>query len=119
MTRYRATIVTFLAAVLLLACGGGLASAKSDFKSGRVAEAKERLVALEPESRSWSGARKAEYVLYRGLVHHALGDREAAARWLVEAKALEDRSPRTLSEDDRARLHLALDALGPGAAPGQ
>ena len=105
-------------AVLVLACGGASAirSAKSDFKSGRVADAKEKLVALEPESASWSGARRAEYVLYRGLVHHSLGDREAAARWLGEAKAIEEQHPHTLSEDDRVRMHLALDALGSGTS---
>jgi hypothetical protein len=103
--------------LLLAACGGGLASAKSDFKSGRVAEAKDRLVALEPESRAWEGQERAEYVLYRGLVHHSLGDREAAMFWLREAQAIEAKSPKTLSEDDRTRLDLALDSLGVGAAP--
>ena len=112
----RRTIVT-LVAVTLLACGGGLASAKSDFRSGRVSDAKNKLVALEPESQSWTGSRRAEYVLYRGLVHHSLGDRDAAARWLSEAKTIEDQHPHTLSEDDRVRMNLALDALGSGASP--
>jgi hypothetical protein len=113
---YRVASVLLLA-VLAFSCGGGLSSAKSDFKGGRVAEAKERLVALEPESKAWTGSRRAEYALYRGLVHHSLGDREAATMWLREARAIEDAHPRTLSEDDRARLELALDALGIGAAP--
>ncbi len=108
-------IVTFVS-VLFLACGGGLASAKSDFKSGRVAEAKDKLVALETESRSWSGSRRAQYALYRGLVHHSLGDRDAAAQWLKEAKAIEEQHPRSLSDDDRTRLDLALEALGADAA---
>ena len=113
--RVASSVVVRLLPLLLLlavACGGGLASAKSDFKSGRLAEAKGTLVALEPESQSWTGAKRAEYLLYRGLVHHSLGDRETASRWLREAKAIEDAHPRTLSEDDRARLDLALDALG-------
>ncbi|MDF2696645.1 MAG: hypothetical protein K0S65_5028 [Labilithrix sp.] len=113
MTRRVATLLT----VLLLACGGALGSAKSDVKSGRVPEAKEKLVALEPEARSWNGARRAEYVLYRGLVHHSLGDREAATFWLREAQSIEARSPKTFSDDDRTRLDLALDSLGVGAAP--
>lgn len=99
--------------VLLCACGGGLPSAKSDFKKGRFAEAKKELVALEPESRTWTGQKRAEYALYRGLVHHALGDRAAADVWLKEAKAIEDAHPQTLSSDDRARLELALEALSP------
>lgn len=108
-------IVTIVA-VTLLACSGGLSSAKRDFQGGRVAEAKDKLIALEPESQSWAGARRAEYALYRGLVHHSLGDRDAAARWLGEAKSLEVRQPHTLSEDDRVRMELALDALGPDAS---
>jgi hypothetical protein len=103
---------------LLVACGSALSSAKTDFNSGRVAEAKEKLVALEPDSRSWDGARRAEYVLYRGLVEHSLGDRDRAALWLREAKAIEDLHPKTLSEDDKIRLDLALDALGPSAPQG-
>jgi hypothetical protein len=97
----------------LVACGPSLSSAKSDFKSGRIAEAKETLLALEPRSRSWSDVERAEYVLYRGLVHHALGDRREAARWLEEARSIDHAHPKALSEDDRVRLKLALDALGP------
>jgi hypothetical protein len=99
--------------VLLVACGASLSSAKSDFKSGRVAEAKDTLVTLEPESKAWTGSKRAEYVLYRGLVHHSLGDREEAAHWLRQAKAIAESDPKTYSEDDRARLDLALDAIGP------
>lgn len=103
-------IVVFL--LLLAACGGGLSGAKSDFKSGRIDDAKDKLVALEGESQGWSGSKKADYVLYRGLVAHALGDRDVAADWLRQAKALEDAAPNTYSEDDRTRLELALEALG-------
>ena len=99
------------------ACGGGLGAAKSDFHKGRFAEAKTELALLEPSSRSWNPQRRAEYALYRGLVHYSLGDRAAAGVWLVEAKALEDAQPRTLDEDDRARLKLALEALAADTAP--
>lgn len=105
-------IACFVSTIALAACGASLSSAKSDFKSGRVAEARDTLVVLEPETRSWSGAKRAEYILYRGLVHHSLGDREEAAHWLRQAKAIEAAHPRTFSEDDRVRLDLALDALG-------
>lgn len=97
----------------VVACGGGLSGAKSDFKSGRVAEAKDALVVLEPDAKSWTGAKHAEYILYRGLVHHSLGDRDEATHWLRQAKALEQAKPGTYSEDDRTRLELALDAVGP------
>lgn len=36
------------------ACGGPLADAKSDFKKGHYAEAKEELVRAEDESRAWT-----------------------------------------------------------------
>jgi hypothetical protein len=113
-----AVLVALLALLALPACGGGLANAKSDYKKGRYADAKTELVALEDESQRWTGARRAEYALYRGLVHQALGDRGTAAIWLREAKAIEDAHPHTLSTDDRSRLDLALDAVGADAPPG-
>lgn len=97
--------------VLLCACGGSLASAKGDYQKGRFADAKAKLEALEPDSRTWSGQRRAEYVLYRGLVHLSLGDRQAAGVWLREAKAMEDVHPHTLAGEDKARLDVALESL--------
>jgi len=102
----------FALALLLLGCGG-LSAAKSDYKGGHVPEAKEKLLALETESRSWGDGRRAEYALYRGLVHHELGDRAAAAQWLHEAKTIEDAHPGTLGEDDLTRLKVALESLEP------
>ena len=96
---------------VLCSCGGSLSSAKGDYQKGRYADAKAKLEALEPESRSYSGQRRAEYALYRGLVHLSLGDRQAAAVWLKEAKAMEDVHPHTLAGEDKARLDLALDSL--------
>jgi hypothetical protein len=104
-------------AVLASACSGGLGTAKADFRKGRIADAKAELLVLEPESRTWGNQRRAEYALYRGLVHHSLGDRAAAGVWLAEAKALEDAQPRTLGEDDRIRLKLALESLSSDTAP--
>jgi hypothetical protein len=109
-----ALLVQVLLAVFLAACGGILEKAERNYKHGRYAEAKSELEAMEPESRTWTGERRAEYALYRGLVHHALGDRQAAGVWLREAKAIEDVHPHTLSGDDKARLDLALESL---AAP--
>ena len=98
----------------LFACGGTLSSAKGDWQKGRYAEAKAKLEALEPDSQRWTGQRRAEYALYRGLVHLSLGDRQAAGIWLREAKAIEDVHPHTLAGEDKARLDVALDSL---AAP--
>jgi hypothetical protein len=106
-----------LALASLAACSGGLGPAKSDFRKGRIAEAKAELVALEPEARTWDGKRRAEYALYRGLVHLSLGDRAPAGVWLNEARAIEDAHPRTLNDDDLARLKLALESLASDTAP--
>lgn len=107
-----------LAFVLLVAlhcaCGGGFATAKGDYQKGRYADAKAKLDALEPDSRLYTGQRRAEYALYRGLVHLALGDRQAAGVWLHEAKVIEDVHPHTLAGEDKARLDVALESL---AAP--
>lgn len=102
-----------LVALLLTACGSGLANAKSDYKRGRFAEAKAELVALEKDSETYGGQKRAEYALYRGLVHLSLGDRQSAGVWLREAKAIEDVHPGTLSTDDKARLEVALESLSP------
>ncbi|MDB4939421.1 MAG: hypothetical protein JWP87_6393 [Labilithrix sp.] len=109
--------LTLSVVMLVTACSGGLGTAKADFRKGRIAEAKTELLALEPESRTWGNQRRAEYALYRGLVHHSLGDRAAAGVWLAEAKALEDAQPHTLGEDDRVRLKLALESLSSSTAP--
>src|SRR5262245_23405668 len=102
---------------LLAACGGVLAQAKSEYKTGHYAEARQTLVAAEPESRTWDDRHRAEYALYRGLTHGALGERAAAGVWLREAKAIEDAHPDALSTDDLRRLKLGLETIDPALAP--
>jgi hypothetical protein len=101
---------------MLASCGGPLSEAKGDFKNGRYAEAKETLVRAETESRGWSDQRRAEYALYRGLTHNALGDRAVAVTWLREANAIEGAHPGTLNEDDQVRLRLGLEAVASDSA---
>jgi hypothetical protein len=110
-------LTSAIAFASLAACGGGLGAAKGDFRKGRIAEAKAELVALEPEARTWDSKPRAEYALYRGLVHLSLGDRGASGVWLNEAKAIEDAHPRTLTDDDHVRLKLALESLASDTAP--
>ena len=99
--------------MLVVACGGALAEGKSEFKKGRYAEAKETFARTEAESKEWEDSRRAEYALYRGLTHSALGDRAAAGVWLREAKAVCDQHPSALGVEDLARLRLGLESLGP------
>jgi len=106
-----------LSLLLLSACGGALSEGKSDFIKGRYAEARDTFLAVEWESRSWSDARRAEYALYRGLTHGALGDVAAAGVWLREAKAIEDSSPGSLTTEDLSRLKVALKQLDATPSP--
>lgn len=117
MVKVLASLVALTVATGICGCGGGLAEAKSDFRKGRYAEAKTELVALEVDERSWDDQRRCEYALYRGLVHNALGDRGPASIWLKEARALADAHPGVLGADDLTRLQLALEGMGPDAAP--
>ena len=116
-TRYRARMLRrgwfALPLLVLFACGGALADGRADFKKGRYPQAREAFVGAEAESRTWGDGKRAEYALYRGLTHGALGDRAAAVLWLREAKAIEDARPGTLGRDDRTRLDMALESLDP------
>jgi hypothetical protein len=89
-------------------CAGPLSRAEAQFVDGAYPDAERTLVALEAESRGWREAKRAEYALYRGLTHSALGDGDQAGVWLREAKAIEDAHAGSLSPDDANRLKIAL-----------
>jgi hypothetical protein len=112
----RTFLVGVAGALFLLGCAGPLSEGKTAFKEGRYADAKEALVRIESSSGSWDADKRAEYALYRGLTHGALGDRAAAGEWLGRAKELETAHPGTFSEDDRVRLKLALESIEPQTA---
>ena len=99
---------SFVFLVLLLSgCGGALADGKNAFRKGRYAEARTILTELEPEANTMSGSRHAEYTLYRGLTHLALGNRPATLFWLGEVKRAVDANPTILSDEDTGRLASA------------
>jgi hypothetical protein len=98
-----------LFASVLLACGGALSEGESEFGKGRYPEAKQTFALLEAESRTWGDSKRAEYALYRGLTHAALGDRAQAGIWLREAKAIQDAHPGALSHEDEQRLRVGLE----------
>jgi hypothetical protein len=103
---------SFALALLLLplaGCPGPLVRAKGQFVEGRYPDAKQTLLSLEAESRAWSDAERAEYALYRGLTHAALGDREQSGVWLREARAIEDSHPGSLSHEDAQRLKAGVE----------
>jgi hypothetical protein len=93
-------------------CAGPLARAESQFAEGHYPAAKQAFVSLETQSAAWAGPERAEYALYRGLTHAALGDRAHARQWLRDAQAIEDGHPSSLSRQDVQRLKVGLDSLG-------
>ncbi len=113
MSSFRGIVQLGLAVGLgfTVACGSALSQGKSEFKKGRYGEARQTLGNVEVESRTWDDSRRAEYALYRGLTHGALGDRAASSVWLHEAQAIESAKPGSLSTDDVTRLNLALESL--------
>jgi hypothetical protein len=97
----------------LAGCAGPWVRAKDQFVDGRYSDAKQTLLSLEAESRGWNDAERAEYALYRGLTHAALGDREPSAVWLREARAIEDAHPGSLSHDAAQRLKVGIESTDP------
>lgn len=105
-------LVSSAALFALMACGGPLARAEAAFSDGRYPDAKQMLLSVEADSATWSDAKRAEYALYRGLTHSALGDKEQAGTWLREARAIEYTHPGSLSFENAQRLKLAENGLG-------
>jgi len=78
--------------------------------------------AAEPSARKLSARDFANYALYRGLTHLALGDARAAALWVGYAKQSADRDPYVFDDRDRGALLSAWRSMGhmpgePGFAP--
>jgi hypothetical protein len=107
----RAMIAAGLGCLTLLGCGGLLGQGEAEFAHGRYPEAKATFLHEEIAARDWSAPERAEYALYRGLTHAALGDRAAASAWLVLAKRVEEGEPGSLSERDASRLRIGLEEL--------
>jgi hypothetical protein len=97
--------------VTLVGCGGALSEGESQFTRGRYSAAKQTFLYVEGEARGWSASEQAEYALYRGLTHAALGDRASATAWLTLARAIESRAAGSLSERDARRLAVGLEEL--------
>jgi hypothetical protein len=107
-----------LLALLVVGCASSFDRARSEFRQARYAETRVRLVALEPEVKEWSSAQQAQYALYRGLTHEALGDRAASEPWLRRAKKAWDQDRTVFNDDDATRLRLAMEALdAPASSP--
>jgi hypothetical protein len=107
----RALLVPWMLSSSLAACAGRLCHGESQFDEGQYPAAKETFAGLEAQSREWDSSRQAQYALFRGLTHAALGDRAKAGVWLRGAKAIEEAHPGSLSPIDVRRLKVGLEAL--------
>lgn len=101
-----------LVAALTPACGAPLASAIDEFETGRTTHALRELERLARDGRCCRRDEWPRYALFRGLAHLTLGDARAAERWLMSLKREVQLNPRLLSTPERARLVVALAALG-------
>jgi hypothetical protein len=87
------------------------------YSEGQYPTAAAQFRAAEPDARALDRRGFANYALYRGLTHLALGDARAAVRWLGFAKQCHDRNP--LIFDDRERGALLSGWRSMGYLPGE
>ena len=103
-------------------CHSALDNAVESYTEARYPTAAAQFRALERTSRELRGRDFANYALYRGLTHLALGDARAAARWLGYVKQAADRDPALFNDEERGALIAAWRSMGhmpgePGFAP--
>jgi hypothetical protein len=103
----------FLAALpYLVACHSALDDAMDSYADARYPTAAALFREAEPSARRLSAVDFANYALYRGLTHLALGDARAAARWLGYAKQRADRDPTLFDDRERGALLAAWRSMG-------
>jgi len=103
-------------------CHSALAEAMASYSDAQYPTAAAQFRAAEPSARKLSARDFANYALYRGLTHLALGDARAAALWVGYAKQSADRDPYVFDDRDRGALLSAWRSMGhmpgePGFAP--
>src|SRR3712207_5562871 len=91
-------------------CGGSLPL--DAYREGRYPAAAEAFRRIEADAADYSPQRRARYALYRGLTHLAIGDAQAADRFLSEAKRASDHHPEWLDEEERGALLSAWRSMG-------
>src|SRR6478736_8927422 len=93
-------------------CHSTLSDALASYTDAQYPTAAAQFRAAEPAARKLSSPRFANYALYRGLTHLALGDARAAARWVGYAKQSADRDPYVFNDRDRGALLSAWRSMG-------
>ncbi|MEI9938563.1 MAG: hypothetical protein WDO69_15200 [Pseudomonadota bacterium] len=105
----------FLLLVLLecaAGCHSALAEAMDSYTDARYPSAAAQFRAAEPAARKLNPRDFASYALHRGLTHLALGDAQAATRWIGYAKQSADRNPYVFDDQDRGALLAAWRSMG-------
>jgi hypothetical protein len=93
-------------------CRSALGDAMAAYADGQYPTAAAQFRAAEPAARRLNRQGFANYALYRGLSHLALGDAQAATRWVGYAKRCADRDPLLFSDRDRGALLSAWRSMG-------
>ncbi|MEP7051949.1 MAG: hypothetical protein ABJB12_16410 [Pseudomonadota bacterium] len=112
MRSLRTFFALILGAISVSGCHSALADAMDSYTDARYPSAAAQFRALERASRQLDAQGFANYALYRGLTHLALGDARAAARWLGHAKQCADRDPAVFDDDERGALSAAWRSMG-------
>jgi hypothetical protein len=93
-------------------CHSALGEAMDSYADARYPTAAAQFRAVEPAARRLGPHDFAQYALFRGLTHLALGDAAAAMRWVGYAKQCADRDPLVFSDPDRGALLSAWRSMG-------
>jgi hypothetical protein len=93
-------------------CHSALAEAMGSYTDAQYPTAAAQFRAAEPAARKLNARDFANYALYRGLTHLALGDASAAGRWVGYAKQSADRDPYLFDDRDRGALLAAWRSMG-------
>ena len=101
-------------------CHSALSDAMDSYTDAQYPTAAAQFRAAEPVARQLDARKFANYALYRGLTHLALGDASAAARWVGYAKQSADRDPYLFDDRERGALLAAWRSMGymPGERAG-
>src|ERR1041384_42677 len=98
--------------LVALGCRSTLSDAMASYSDAQYPTAAAQFRAAEPAARKLNQREFANYALYRGLTHLALGDAAAAARWVGYAKQCADRDPYVFAHEDRGALFAAWRSMG-------
>ena len=105
-------LLSLMFALCASACHSPLSDAMASYTEAQYPTAAAQFRAAEPAARKLPPRDFANYALYRGLTHLALGDAAAAAHWVGYAKQSADRDPYVFNDEERGALLAAWRSMG-------